>query len=69
MGNARLRAAKAGYAIRIQLNAVCVPDISPHPPQTFRIFCRGLAKAFAAIADIMVILGQMGVQHSACGTR
>ena len=69
MGNTRAGAGEKINFRTIKLYAVRVPHIIAGPAQIFGILARSAAEFVDGLGDILVIFGQMGVQHHAFVTR
>ena len=69
MANARPRARKQPNLISVQLDAVSMPNILPHPADARRIIARTHPKPFAAKSDIPVIFSQMRMQAHVISPR
>ena len=53
----------------VELDAVRVPDVGADPAELLGIFGRRAAELLAAVGDVVVVLGQMGVQRHAVAAR
>ena len=53
----------------VQLDAMGMPDICTRPAQILGILARTAAELGQGIGDVLVVLGQMGVQHHPLVTR
>jgi len=62
VGDPRTRAAEQGDPRRVELHAVGVPDVRTGPAEVGGIVRRAHAELFQAVADVVVVLGEMGVQ-------
>ena len=69
MGDARSRPRKKPDLLPIELYAMRVPDIRAGPAQILGILAGAAAEFRQRIGDILVILGQMGMQHHALVAR
>ena len=54
-------------AVRVELDAVRVPDVRPGEAQLLRVVGRRAAEPLAREGDVVVVLGQVGVQAHAIG--
>lgn len=69
MRHARARAREQRNALGIELDAVGMPDIGTDPAQAFGVLRGGEAEFLAREGDVVVVLGQVGVQRHAVRTR
>jgi len=54
-------------ARRVQLDAVGVPHVRPHPAQGFGVFRRAHVKALSAVGHVLVVFRQVGVEPHPLG--
>ena len=53
----------------VELDAVGMPDVVPDPVELLGILRRRQAELLAAVGDVLVVLGEMGVQRHAIAAR
>ena len=60
-------AGKQPDPVLVELDAVGVPDVRPDPAEIGGVLGRRLPESFAAIRDVVLVLGEMGVEADAVG--
>ena len=65
MRHARAGGGKAADAVFVQLHAVGVPHVVAQPAQALGVFGGRLVELLAAVGDVVVVLGEVGVQSHA----
>jgi energy-coupling factor transporter ATP-binding protein EcfA2 len=63
--NAGAGGSKKGHSRFVELHAVCMPDIGSNPAEVSSVLRWGPPKALQTVGQIVIVLGQMGVQTHA----